>query len=251
LAGTLPERFHGTRPTTRGQSGYPAVPRQPAPRYQPGSLDFDHSTATPEELWAQLSEAVKARVNARTGKVVQWWASSTDSRVSAVVFGTDALVMVEPTVNSAGGRVNRVSSIALDPTSFRHVRVQAPGSPGAPAGTRPAPEPASPKSERLERILQPDLAGLLGHLPARAQELLQDPFLGHQDDIRYGYYYLRTDDGSGGRGIGGATLRVWCYLTDLRTVTFAAGVGHGFRDGAGANEWDVTCWRAAVAPRKR
>lgn len=250
MADALPERFHRGRPTTRDHARSPAVPHRATPRYQPGSLDFSHSTATPEELWATLSETVKAKVDKRAGTIVQWWASSTDDRIRAVVLGVDALVIVEPTVNSAGRPVNRVSSIALDPATFRHVRVQAPGGGPARAGTGPAPGPAGPDPVRLERLVQPDFADLLGHLPARAQELLQDPFLADRGDLQYDYYYLRTE-GNGGRGLAGATVRMWCYLTDLRTVTFAAGVGHGFRDRTGADGWDVTCWRAAVVPRKR
>lgn len=250
MSGKLPDRFHGGRPTARERGGYPAVPHQRPPHHQPGSLDFSLSTATPEEIWAQLSETVRAKVNARAGTIVQWWASSPDGRPSAVVLGTEALVIVEPTVNSAGGRADRISAISLDATSFRHVRVQMSGGRHTPAGPEAVPGQSGSGSVPLERVLEPDLASMLGHLPPRAQELIQDPFLTHQAKLRYDYYYLRTS-GSGGRGLGGATLQVWCYLTDLRTLTFAAGVGQGFRDGTGADSWDVACWRAAVVPPKR
>jgi hypothetical protein len=87
---------------------------------------------------------------------------------------------------------------------------------------------------------------MLGNLPARAQQLLQDPFLGGTRPLQFEYFYLRT---SGGRGLSGATLQWWCYLTDLRALTFAAGVGHGLREGRGPESWDLTCWRVSVVPR--
>lgn len=243
MSRNLPERHSG---------GQLAHRHQQAVVHNPGALDFGDSTATPEELWAQLSETAKARVNARAGTILQWWTSlSADDRPAATVLGTDALIVVEPILNSGGGFANRIVAVPLDPTSFRTVRVQPPR--GWP--TLPPQRIGSGKETLeltpLESQLGTEFIDLLGHLPLRVQELVQDPFLASPPDtLRHDHYYLRVSR-HGLQGLGGAMLRVWLYITDRRSVTFAAGIGHGFRDGAGAESWDVTCWRAAVQQATR
>ena len=243
MSRNLPERHYSGQLAHRHQ--HPVV-------HNPGALDFSASSATPEELWAQLSESVKARVNARAGTIVQWWTSlSADDRPAATVLGTDALIVVEPTLNSDGGLASRIVAVPLDATSFRQVRVRASSGRQASPSQRNESRSERPEPTPLEIHLGTEFTDLLGHLPPRAQELVQDPFLASlPNTLRHDHYYLRVS-GHSHQGLGGATLRVWFYITDKRSVTFAAGVGHGFRDGAGSDSWDVTCWRAAVQQATR
>jgi hypothetical protein len=163
-------------------NGQLAVTRRRPVLHRHGSLDFSASIATPEELWTRLGESVKAKINAKAGKIVQWWASDVDGRTAATVLGTDALIVVQPTLNNAGGPASRITAISLDAASFRHVRVQVSG------GWRVPAEPAADSRQDssgitpLERPMDPGLVDLLGHLPPRAQELIQDPFLTTQTD---------------------------------------------------------------------
>jgi hypothetical protein len=237
VADNRPVRYESGDPARVG-GGLPAVGRPAsAPIHAPGEMPFGDPIPTREELWEQLSPAVRARIDQRVGRIVEWWANEVDGRPSVVVFGTHGLVVVEPTVNGTGAQATRLSTIALDAASFRSVRVTGPALWRPPAAT---PKGGSGAPD------DPELAAMLGHLPARAQQLLQDPFLGGGRPLQFEYFYLRT---SGGRGLAGATLQWWCYLTDLRTLTFAAGVGHGLREGRGPESWDLTCWRVTVVPR--
>lgn len=201
-----------------------------------GELDYSMDTATPEELWDRLSEAVKARINLRAGTILEWWtALSATGRPAATVLGTNALIRVEPTSNLDGSLANRITTVALDATSFRRTRVRAPRGWHAPSS------PAGPQARRRSEFID-----VLAHLPPEAQELVQHSFVGcPPDTVRRDQYYSQVRTQSQ-QELGGVTLRVWYCITDQRSVAFAAGLGHGFRYGAGADSWDVTCWQAAV-----
>ena len=202
----------------------------------PGELDYSVDIATPEELWDRLSEAVKARINLRAGTILEWWtAQSADGRPAATVLGTNALIRVEPTTNSDGGLANRITTVALDPASFRRARLQ------APKGWRGPQSPTVSQARRRSEFID-----VFAHLPPEAQELLQHPFSASPPHtLRRNQYYsqVRTPDP---RELAGVTLRVWYCITDQRSVAFATGLGHGFRRGSGAESWDVTCWQATV-----
>jgi hypothetical protein len=219
------------------------VPVAAAPVHQARPLTFVDSDSTREEVWVRLPAKVRQRVEARYGQLLQWWADDDEeSRPSAVVLGDRALVTVEPTTNSSGGSAYRIAALPLDPASFRSVRVTGHGAQPAPA---PAPAPAAhtgPGSDPGQFRINPKLAGFLGQLPARAQQLLQEPFLANNEEPDWRYHYRRT---GAAHGLSAATLHVWCYLTDLRTVTFVAGTGAGARDGGSAGAWQLTCWRAS------
>lgn len=250
MADRRPVPYQGQPPAPRGQSPAPRgpsrlpVPAGPTPVHQPRSLTFVDSTGTREALWERLPTKVREKVAARYGQLLDWWADDDeDGRLSAVVFGDQALVTVEPAVSGSGGSAYRVASIPLDPSSFRSAPVTGPtgGGPSIPS-TGPAPRGGPGSSRAPAARIDRSLAGFLGHLPVRAQELLQEPFRAGDRELDWRYHYQRTGSG---RGLSGATLQVWCYLTDLRTVTFVAGTGSGARDGGGAESWRLTCWRAS------
>ncbi|WDZ83598.1 hypothetical protein [Micromonospora cathayae] len=245
-------------------TGVPARPGPAAPVHRPGEVRWSDSPASREECWQRLSPAVRGRVDQRIGRMLDWWATDIAGRVSAAVLGTRALVVVNPTVNSAGQPAYELVTVHLAEASFRSAPVRgaspeptadatagttpfgaapgpapvgsapggsAPGAPGGPAGTLP---------------LGRDFTAVLGLLPPRAQQLVQDPFLASPKPVRGDWYVSYTGNPA---SLGGAVIRLWCYLTDERTLTFCSGLGHGYREGTGARSWEVTCWRATTLPR--
>lgn len=243
---------HGGTPVRPDPRRLPARPTGAAPVHTAGDLRFTESVGTREEVWDRFGAKVRDRVNARVGQVVEWWATDVGGRNSAVVLGTGAFVTVEPTVNAAGGPAYEIRALRLDESTFRRAPVTEAGAgrtavpTGGGAGA-PGSRPGAPAPAPADR-LGADMSGFLGHLPARAQHLLQEPFAGDHDDLWCDYFYFRS--GTGG-GLGGAALRVWCYLANKRYVTFAAGVGHGYRRDSGATSWELTCWRAEVLRNAR
>ncbi len=217
-----------------------------------GNLNFTESVGTREEVWERLGPKIQERVNARIGQVVEWWATDYSGRNAAVVLGTQAFVTVEPTVNASGNPAHEIRALKLDESTFRRATVNAAAAPARPAAR--APERVGPGSGPgtptgpLARRLDTGMTGFLGNLPARAQQLLQEPFLEDRGELWHDFYYFRTGSS---RSMGGATLQVWCYLADRRFVTFAHGTGHGYREDTGPRSWELTCWRAEVLGNTR
>ncbi|MBB5959746.1 hypothetical protein FHS29_006367 [Saccharothrix tamanrassetensis] len=242
-----------TAPVRRDQQRSPARQAGSGPIHAAGSLGFTESVGTREEVWDRLGVKIRERVNARIGQLVEWWASDTSGRNAAVVLGTKAFVTVEPTINAAGGPAHEIRALRLDESTFRRASVietvaKATAAPSS-ADNRVAPgsRPGAPVPTSTSRLGEA-MSGFLGNLPARAQQLLQEPFVDDHDDLWHDYYYFRP--GSAG-SLGGTALHVWCYLADKRYVTFAAGVGHGYRQGSGPSSWELTCWRAEVLRNPR
>ncbi|MEH1014409.1 hypothetical protein V6U90_15010 [Micromonospora sp. CPCC 206060] len=231
----------------------PARPGSDAPVHQPGNVHWSGSGTTREECWQQLSPGLQDRVNQRIGRMLDWWATDIDGRVSAVVLGTQALVAVNPTVNGAGEPAYELVTVHLDEASFRSAPVRGPSPAPAgrePAGStrpgaRPGSAPGSPAGPGGPLRLDEGFTDVLGMLPARAQQLMQDPFLAAAHPLRSDFFAYRTGSAS---SLNGATIRLWCYLTDTRSLTFCAAVGHGYREGTGARAWEATCWRATTRP---
>lgn len=252
----LPARPGSGGLTRTGPGGELATRSGQVPSHSARELQFTSAAGSREELWERLGPKIHDRVNAKLGTLVEWWATEYDGRISAVVFGHRALIVVSPVVNSASRGAHRIESRALDEASFRSVRVaevtgggaaRTSSAPGR-AGPRPG-EPLMGREKGLASQLGSDMTGFLGHLPRRAQQLLQEPFMsGGNNDLRSDNHYVRLGRS---QAIGGAVLQVWCYLADRRFVTFAAGTGHGYHESSGATSWELTCWRAEVAPRAR
>lgn len=266
-------RYDGRTPASRPDR-LPVRGGSAAPIHQPGDLHWTGSSSTREQCWELLSPAVRERVNQRMGDLLEWWATDHDGQVTAVVLGTRALIALEPTVNANGKPATKLNVVHIDESSFRSVRVNeaagapppdgqqsrlqtGPRRPAPPTGTpRSGPAPASGSrpgvapspGAALTRTLDENTSSFLGMLPPRAQQLLQDPFLHAPQQLQYDHFYYRTGTG---RGLGGATLHVWCYLTDHRTLTFCAGRGHGYREGGTVSSWELTCWRASTTARPR
>ncbi|MEJ2853691.1 MULTISPECIES: hypothetical protein [unclassified Saccharothrix] len=216
-----------------------------------GHLSFTDSVGTREEVWEQLGPKIQERVNAKIGQVVEWWATNHSGRNAAVVLGTEAFVTVEPTINAAGKPAHEIRALRLDGATFRRATVTGAPPPRAAAPAARTVGPGSPPSaptSALSRQLGSGMTGFLGHLPVRAQQLLQEPFVDDHADLWHDYYFFQPGSG---HGLGGGTLRIWCYLANRRYVTFAAGTGHGYREETGPRSWELTCWRAEVTGNPR
>jgi hypothetical protein len=240
----LPQRYAAGQVAPHG--GGAVNPYQAAAAtHAPGDLHLAPASRTMDECWELLSPKVRQRMLERAGQVVdRWLYVDHNDRVAGVLLGSRGLVTAEPTYNASGGHATAVQVLAAEPGSARSVQVDADttveryapmgGSPGRPAVTAPT----------LAGRLPADFVAFLGNLPARAQTLLQDPFVGTARPLYCDHYYRETGPA---QGAGGRTLRVWCYLTDRRRVTFAS--GHGFTFGATfvAAVWQLTCRRFDVA----
>jgi hypothetical protein len=178
--------------------------------------------------------------------LIDWWARDVNGKSSAVVLGSHALITITPTVNAAGKPAHEFRVFPVDEHTFRTASVTERTS-GKPTGTAPKIEPGSPLANHhvgLSTRLDPDMAGFIGHFPARAQHLLQEPFLAAVEDKLWSdYYYVRHRAGD---AHGPIDLSVWAYLANSKDVTFLAGIGHGHDDLSGPIWWELKCWRATV-----
>jgi hypothetical protein len=251
---------------SRPGSGLPAIPTErgatergagevasPDLAHPARPLNFGGLVVEREDAWLGLSEAVRTRVDARIGELIEWWAQVRDGRTGAAVLGTRSLVTLTPTTRADGTPAQSVRALPLVDGSFRTASVTGatPGSSAAPA--RPGAGPGRPGSGAARAVspllgrIGSDMAGFLGNLPERAQHLLQEPFVSGSGELWSEYYYVREFTG-GDRDP--ATLTIWCYLADRRYVTFAHGIGNGVGDLTGPMTWNLTCWRATVAQSK-
>ncbi|QFG20789.1 hypothetical protein [Actinomadura sp. WMMB 499] len=223
-----PETRRGGGLTRRDASGV----------HQPGemSLGGDGDRAG---RWESVGARTRERLAELSGTAIDWYAnidgSSGDGRSYAVTFGESGLSIAEPRVNTEHRPVYVISSFQFAPGSLRHVSVE----------HRPAPRTAGPSS--APGAAPPDLGltresrGVLGNLPAQAQELLQTPFLAGQQILRNDWYYW---------GFEHRFDTFIYYLAGAKDVTVAVGsmvvpAGHT----AATAHWTLTCYRASVSRR--
>jgi hypothetical protein len=221
--------------------GLVAGSRTGVPVYRPGEMGFTEAIDM-DDAWAMISPAVRERVNERAGSVLERWAWLDDDRPSAVVLGTAALVSATPTRSATGRSAHVVETVRLNSESARVATVhedtaarrsvagpQAPGAPGASV-----------------RLPSNGMRDFLGNLPERAQQLLQEPFVGAAQPPRGDHHYLQTSAAS---GFGRRDLQVFCYLFDTRWLTCVTGEGVTYGMSFAAARWELTCRRVGVRPK--
>ncbi|WP_433473125.1 hypothetical protein ACQPZP_30280 [Spirillospora sp. CA-142024] len=192
-----------------------------------------------EEYWESIGPRTRQRLAELSGTAIEWLAgpdrSSGDGRAYAVTFGDAGLSIAEPRINTAHRPVYAISSFQFAPGSLRTVEVD----------HRPAPH-ASP-SIGSNGATPPDLGlsgearGVIGNLPPRAQELLQEPFGRGQKILRSKWYYEGYEHNL-------STFMV--FLAGAKDVTAATGskvVPVGHTDATA--HWKLFCYRATVARR--
>ncbi|WP_030166528.1 hypothetical protein [Spirillospora albida] len=240
----------GSFPMVPFDSGRPEVRRRAAlerhggaPLHRPGEMRLGGSPNR-EECWASIGPRTRARLAELSGAAITWFAhedaSSGDGRPYAVTFGESGLSIADPRVDTEHRPVYAISSFQLAPGTLRHVQVDHRPPPNA---SRPGrPRAASTRDTPPSGLALDDGAlGVLGNLPAQAQELLQTPFLGGQDILRNMWYYEGHDHH--------LTTFVF-FIAGARDVTVATGskiVPVGHTDATA--HWSLTCYRAAVARR--
>ncbi|MFD0900016.1 hypothetical protein [Actinomadura sediminis] len=223
--------------TAETQRGGEVTGRSASGVHRPGELSLAEG-ATRTDHWAAIGVRTRQRLAELSGTAIEWFAntdaSSGDGRGYAVTFGEAGLSIAEPRVNTEHRPVYAISSFLFAPGSLRHV----------PLEHRPAARAAGPSSPGAA---PPDLGlsrrarEVLGNLPARAQELLQAPFVTGQSILRNDWYYEGFEH----------RLDVFVfYLAGAKDVTVATGsmivpAGHS----TATAHWTLTCYRASVARR--
>ncbi|MEV5827742.1 hypothetical protein AB0L25_19440 [Spirillospora sp. NPDC052242] len=231
-------------PAVPSGSGTPAarrgggLTRHDAPGvHQPGEMSLD-GDGTRAQHWETIGVRTRQRLAELSGTAIDWYAnidgSSGDGRAYAVTFGESGLSIAEPRVNTDHRPVYAISSFQFAPGSLRHVPVD--HRPG-PRATGPSAPGAAPPDLGLTRQAR----GVLGNLPAQAQDLLQAPFLAGQRVQRSDWYY---------EGFEHRLDTFVFYLAGAKDVTVATGsmivpAGHT----TATAHWTLTCYRASVARR--
>jgi hypothetical protein len=185
---------------------------------------------------------VKVRDTAfeRAGARIEWWATDLHSGgITLVAFGSKALVVVTPAVGREGKSAFKVETIHLEDKTRRRAHIREAATPVTAAKPAVAQEGLVKRMSPMRRFL--------GLLPPRAQELMQEPFMGGTGELDSDYLIFRHGPADGPQG---AMVSLWGYITDRRVLTVCSGVGHGYRDGTGVAGWDLSCWRVETAARK-
>ncbi len=215
------------------------VPRQTrrAPLYQQAAPAWTEGVRTRQQCFDLLPEKVRETAVQRAGYTIEWWATDLRGDLRMVVFGGQALVVLAPAAADPGKTAYRVETMHLDEASRRKGRIQeAAARQSAVSAQAAPPTEADPRLRPFRQFLR--------MLPPRAQDLMQEPFLHGEGSLDSDHliYLTRAADSSSP-----ATVELWGYVTDRRVLTFCAGKGFGYRDGAGVASWDLTCWRVNTA----
>jgi hypothetical protein len=250
----LPRRYQGSVPASPSARP-PASPAVPAPQptgrlHAARALNY-RDAPDREACWSQLGSTVQQRLKEQAGQVLEWWAiQNTEGRVHAVVLGTNALAVAEPTVDSNGHPTRLIRTYPLLSDSFRYLevsgKIEGLGRVGwSHSGST---RPRSPAADDATDVpgLDSEMIAFLGNLPAKAQQFLQAPFVGHPRPIEYERYYLRSELASG------IQLFAGCYLTDRKVLRFVSGYRHsGHREPEEWGSWRLICRHAHVGRSNR
>ncbi|WP_407560557.1 hypothetical protein [Streptomyces sp. 184] len=203
---------------------------------------------TREECWDMLGPDVRARLQAKAGTILEWWARLDHTgRPRAVVLGPGGLCKANP-VDRHGKRAHLIERLQLEPGAMRRRSFDSSRTPpGAPAASR-APGGGGPPRGPLPTVdlgLNAETRDVLGNLPADVQDFLQRPFLhGDSRGVVADWDYQEVTEFTHRR------LSVLFVLSADRNVTFASGLrilprGRSPRDA----HWEVECYHAPVRGR--
>lgn len=154
------------------------------------------ATYDPEQLWSELPETVRARLYERAGDVFHTWFwafqdTTYPDHVRGSLLGTGGFWSSRPQLNHTTQRiVHAISGIRVDPSSFHFRTVE-----GTPARWHDdAPSHSAHGSNAQQHLrsgvnLDEEIAGCIGHLPAEAQVLLQEPFTASEPIILQESFY--------------------------------------------------------------
>ncbi|WP_017582062.1 hypothetical protein [Nocardiopsis valliformis] len=154
-------------------------------------------------------------------------------------------------MNDAGKPVYSLSVYHVDRASLRQEEIVHRVRPGSrfdrvedfePVGRTSSVPPPDARPGGI--ALNPRTRKILGHLPPRAQELLQAPFLDGQRLLRQDFYYLGYE--------GGGDLEVFCMVfagpQDVTAVEGTRTIPAGHTESSA--HWDLTAYQAGVTKRR-
>lgn len=187
-----------------------------------------------------LGPDVQARLQAKAGTFLQWWARLDHTgHPRAVVLGPNGLCKATP-VSRDGKRTHVVEQLPLEPRAMRRQSFDS-------SRTRPGPAPRTPggggsPAPAVDLGLTPDVRDVLGNFPADVQDFLQRPFLfGDSHGVVADWDYQETTEFSHRQ------LSVLFALSADRNVTFASGVRILPRGRSPHHaHWEVECYHAPV-----
>jgi hypothetical protein len=210
--------------------------------HPPGELPLE-DVPTREECWDMLGPEVRARLQAKAGTILEWWARlDRTGRPRAVVLGPDGLCKATP-ITRHGRQAHLVHRLQLEPGALRRqsfdTRTPAAG-PRTPAGPR-----GGSTLPTVDLGLDAETTAVLGNFPPAVQDFLQRPFLhGDSHGVVSDWDYQEETEFTHRH------LSVLLALSADRNVTFASGIrilprGRSPQDGY----WEVECYHAPVRGR--
>jgi hypothetical protein len=232
--------------TSQGKSvasRQPGQQRAAAPVYEGEELGF-HSGMLRGEGRDALSAAVRARLNELAGSVIEWWVEINDqNRPEAAFFGDRGLALAMPGTGTGNKPVTELSCYVLNPASLRSRTVRERSASSwlkrprvarkAGTGTELA------QQSQVATNLSAKAKGILGNLPAEAQQLLQAPFTPKHEVLGCDWHYEGTDT---------EITMFMFYLAGAKEVTVACGSSE-IPPGGRTASWSLQIHRAQVVKR--
>ncbi|MFJ8745780.1 hypothetical protein ACIRL2_41285 [Embleya sp. NPDC127516] len=194
-----------------------------------GVLPTDPSGTNREGCWDLLGPRTRERLEAQAGGRWAWWGELDEDEYPEVfVFGPLGMCRAASVVRE-GRRVYLVERVRFEPDALirRSFHRDAPDPrgrtsrffrPRRPVGDTPVRDSSSTPAVPADLGLDDRDSGVLGNLPARVQEFLQQPFLGEDQGVVAKWYYAARD--------GETDRQTWIVFALMgdRDVTVASGV---------------------------
>ncbi|MFF0723586.1 hypothetical protein [Streptomyces sp. NPDC004134] len=210
--------------------------------HPPGELPFEDGP-TREECWDMLGSDVRARLQAKAGTILEWWARLDHTgRPRAVVLGPNGLCKAKPLIRH-GRHAHLVERLQLEPRALRRQTFDTRTPPAPPPGAGGARGAGSLPTADLG--LDAETTAVLGNFPPAVQDFLQRPFLhGDSHGVVSDWDYEEETEFTHRH------LTVLLALSADRNVTFASGIrilprGRSPQDAY----WEVECYHAPVRGR--
>jgi len=233
-----PERNKQTEAV--GRTAQPPTHRSNAGLHQARELQYQHNGGR-ETAWEKLGSNAQRVLRSRVGgEIIEWWASlNSDGKCHAVALGTAGLCEADPLTTRDGKRAHRIKTVPFMPDSLTSLTWRQTVDSGTP--DRDSTGSQETTTPPLASYLSDEFCGFLGNLPARAQEMIQEPYTPQRDLV--GGYYSQIDS-----DLSGTAWSFWCYLADNQILTFCSGSKVTQRAASpGRASWKMTCYRAFLS----
>jgi hypothetical protein len=222
------------------RNAQPLAHRRNAALHQARELQYQHNGGR-ETAWEKLGSNAQRVLQSRVGgEIIEWWASlNSDGKCHAVALGTAGLCEADPFTTQDGKRAHRIKTVPFVPDSLTSLTWRQTEDSSPPEGGSTGREETT--APPLASYLSGEFCGFLGNLPARAQEMIQEPYT-PRPDLVGGYYSQIDSDPSE------TAWSFWCYLADNQILTFCSGSKVTQRAASlGRASWKMTCYRAFLS----